>query len=186
MPEKRVPGTTMPYAGEEGMFAMFRPLIKATNGLTLGQVCAITGLEPSTIQNWIKRGFVAHPIQKKYYERQLARILLISTLRDSMKIDQIGELMARVNGDADDESDDIITEEALYDDLCEIIRRRDESPAGMDAVPELVRQVTESYDPPTPDAAERLQTALTVMVYAYTAGEYKREAERCFERLQKK
>ena len=180
MKEKRVPGTTMPYAGEEGMFALFRPLIKATNGLTLGQVCAVTGLEPSTVQNWIKRGFVARPVEKKYFERQLARILLISALRDSMRIEQIGALMARVNGDANSESDDIITEEALYDHLCELIRRRDEEATPLEAVPELVCQVTRDYSPPTPDAANRLRAALTVMVYAYTAGEYKREAERCF------
>ncbi len=87
-----VPGTSMPYE-EGGMFALFRPMIRATDGLTLRQVCSLTGLEPSTIQNWIKRGYVAHPVEKKYRERQLARILLISALRDCMKIDSIGALI---------------------------------------------------------------------------------------------
>ena len=93
MTEKMVPGTAIPYADSNGMFAMFRPLIRATDGLTLGQVCAITGLEVSTIQNWVKRKFVPRPVEKKYHERQLARILLISALRDGMKIDAIGELL---------------------------------------------------------------------------------------------
>ena len=62
MNDKRVPGTIMPYSEAGGMFAMFRPLIQATDGLTLSQVCAITGLEASTVQNWVKRGFVARPI----------------------------------------------------------------------------------------------------------------------------
>ena len=38
-----VPGTSMPYE-EGGMFALFRPMIRATDGLTLGQVCKLTGL----------------------------------------------------------------------------------------------------------------------------------------------
>ena len=116
MTEKMVPGTAIPYADSNGMFAMFRPLIRATDGLTLGQVCAITGLEVSTIQNWVKRKFVPRPVEKKYHERQLARILLISALRDGMKIDAIGELMTMVNGDADDVSDDIISEALLHID----------------------------------------------------------------------
>ena len=86
----------MPYSEAGGMFSIFRPLIRATDGLTLGQVCAITGLEPSTVQNWVKRGFVPHPVRKKYHERQLARILLISALRESMQIDRIGEITASI------------------------------------------------------------------------------------------
>ena len=81
MSDKIVPGTVMPYTEvKEGMFSLFRPMIAAADGLTLGQVCAITGLEYSTVQNWVKRGFVDHPVKKKYYERQLARILIISSL----------------------------------------------------------------------------------------------------------
>lgn len=93
------------------MFAQLRPMLEATDGLSLGQVCAIAGLEPSTVQNWIKRGFVSHPVNKKYRARHLARILLIAALRDCMPLERIGELMTCVNGDTDDEGDDIISEE---------------------------------------------------------------------------
>ena len=116
MNEATIPGTNLTFMpNDDGMFSRFEPLIKATDGLTLGQVCAITGLETSTIQNWVKREFVARPVKKKYHERQLARILLISSLREAMKIDSIGELMKMVNGNTDDESDDIISEEKMYD-----------------------------------------------------------------------
>lgn len=175
-----VPGTSIPYDGSSGMFAMFRPMIQATDGLTLRQVCAITGLEPSTIQNWIKRGFVAHPVQKKYRERQLARIMLISALRDCMKIDNIGELLALVNGDSDDTGDDIISEEQLYDYLCEIIGRSTSGALTIGAIPKTVREVTRDYVPANDTAAERLNEALTVMVYAYTASLYKKEADKLF------
>ena len=175
-----VPGTTIALSDGESVLQKFRSLIRATDGLTLGQVCNLTGLEQSTVQNWVKRGFVAHPIGKKYHERQLARILLIAALRDSMKMDQIGALMALVNGDTDDESDDIISEEQLYEYLCAIIGRTREHAPSSDELPSLVQEVTADYTSPDPTAAKRLQDALSVMVCAYLAAQYKQEAERRF------
>lgn len=168
------------------MFAMFRPMIQATDGLTLRQVCSITGLEGSTIQNWIKRGFVSHPVEKKYRARQLARILLISSLRDCMKIDNIGSLLRIINGNADDTGDDIISEEQLYDYLCEIIGSADAGTLTNETVPQAVRAVTKDYIPTDDTASERLNEALTVMVYAYIAGQYKKEAEKRFKELKEK
>ena len=184
MSSKQVPGTVMNYTESVGgMFAMFRPLIQATDGLTLSQVCSITGLEASTVQNWVKRGFVARPVRKKYHERQLARILLISALRDSMKIDQIGDMMSMVNGSADDTSDDIISEEALYDYLCEIIGRTEDAAPSLRSISGLVEDVTADYTGPTPGADRRLRRALGAMVCACTAARYKQEADKWFEQL---
>ena len=181
----------MPYSEAGGMFSIFRPLIRATDGLTLGQVCAITGLEPSTVQNWVKRGFVPHPVRKKYHERQLARILLISALRESMQIDRIGELMALVNGSADDAGDDIVSEEQLYDYLCEAIGQTDA--LALADIPQTVQAVTADYSGPqavtadysgpAPDDAQRLRLALCAMVSAYTAAQYKQAAEQWMEQM---
>ena len=179
-----VPGTSIPHEGG-GMFSVFRPMIRATDGLTLRQVCSITGLEPSTIQNWIKRGFVSHPVEKKYRERQLARILLISALRDCMKIDSIGALLATVNGNADDTGDDIISEEQLYDYLCAIIGRAS-GELSVEVIPSAVAAVTKDYVPTDNTASGRLNEALTVMVFAFTAGQYKKEADKRFSQLKEK
>ncbi len=183
MPQQFVPGTKIEYDGKKGMFSLFQPLIKATDGLTLGQVCTITGLEASTIQNWVKRGFVARPVNKKYRERQLARILLISSLRDCMKIDNIGELMKAVNGNANDESDDIISEERLYDMFCEILSETDYRPNDTNNIEEVVKKVTASSDITDKNAYKRLNTALTVMVLTFIASEYKRQADGFLEKL---
>ena len=165
------------------MFARLKPLINATDGLTLGQVCAITGLEASTIQNWVKRGFVARPVKKKYRERQLARILLIASLRECMKIESIGALMTLVNGNADDESDDIISEEALYDYLCNMIAKSSDTVPRIEDVPALVTAIMQDYNAPDAAAKEKLQKALTVMVYAYTASEYKQRADKLLTQM---
>lgn len=183
MDKKVVPGTILPYSGNDGMFSMFRPMIAAANGLTLSQVCAITGLGQSTIQNWVKRGFVAHPIQKKYFSRQLARILLISALRDCMQIDRIGELMKMVNGSADDESDDIISEEALYDYLCEIIRCMDSHSMPHDKTRELIENIIADYKGPDENAKERLTLALLTMVSAYVSGKLKQVSDEYFNKI---
>lgn len=183
MQETTAPGSVVSYSGSEGMFSLFRPMIAVTNGLTLSQVCAITGLEASTVQNWIKRGFVSHPVRKKYYARQLARILIISALRDCMKIDEIGELMRLVNGDTEDERDDIIPEEKLYDELCEVLRRTGECFLPEEALEQTVLEVTAGYVGLAPKSADRLRLALTVMAHAFHSGRLKRQADRYFSRL---
>lgn len=71
-----IPGTIIPSdKNQMRPFSLLSPMISAADGLSLSQVCAITGLEPSTIQNWVKRNFVPHTIKKKYYARHVARIL---------------------------------------------------------------------------------------------------------------
>ncbi|MBR6808585.1 MAG: DUF1836 domain-containing protein [Clostridia bacterium] len=181
---KTVPGTEMPYTDiKGGMFSLFRPMIEAADGLTLGQVCAITSLEFSTVQNWVKRGYVDHPVRKKYYERHMARILIISAMRDSMQIERIAELLSVVNGSVFDESDDIIPEGKLYDYLCEIVRLLDHRNLAEDETYRIICDVTSDYVGPTEDSSCRLIKALTVMVYAYISGQLRREAEMYFAEL---
>ena len=70
-----IPGTVLPATTEdighieEKFEAMF-----LGGGMVLSQVAAVTGLEPYTIQNWVKRGFLTKPVGKKYTLRQLCRI----------------------------------------------------------------------------------------------------------------
>ena len=155
-------------------------LIKATDGLTLGQICSLSSLEPSTIQNWIKRGYVPHPVCKKYYERHLARILLIAMLRESMQIDRVGELLRYINGDADDESDDIISEQALYDLFCEITEVLEQTYPPPDKAKQTVCEIVTRI---ACDAPQKLMQALEIMALAYLSNLYKREADLLFTRF---
>ena len=168
---------------DNSAFSAFVPLIEAANGLTLAQVCTLSGVEAYTVQNWIKRGFVAHPENKRYFGRQLARILLIASLKDGMKIDDIGILMAKVNGSADDESDDIITEEKLYDYYHEVRESLGEGRAGDDEIRMTVDEVIKEYSPRRAGAAQVLREALVTMIYASIAGEYKNKSMKYFEKV---
>ena len=178
MEPKNIPGTVLPETAATGMAGLMHPLLAAGDGLTLGQVCAITGLEPATVQNWIRRGFVAHPIRKKYRTRQVARILLIAALRDCLQIDRIGAVMTFVNGDTEDESDDIVSEEQLYDYFCESVRLLDNCEPDAAIV-----TVTADYRAPDNESRRRLILALRVMVNAYRAARYKQIADRTFHEL---
>ena len=166
----------------ESAFAAYLPLIQAADGLTLAQVCALTDLERSTIQNWIKRGFVPHPVGKKYRERHIARVLLIASLRECMQIDRIGTLMTYINGNADDESDDIISDVALYDVFHRVVSSAQDMVPTRSAVEECADRVLEAVLPPSPEQ-ERLKEALTVMAIACIAGQYKKEAFRLYTEI---
>lgn len=164
-----------------GRIADYLPLIRATDGLTLSQVCALSSLGPATIQNWIKRGFVPHPVGKKYRERHLARILLIARLRECLQIDRIGALLLYINGDTDDESDDIITEEHLYDLFCDMTQALDSGETLWNRAGETADAAAGSLIDLSERERERISCALRVMAYGYAASRCKQEADRLYD-----
>ena len=119
-----IPGTTLKFSEQARVsaFSVISPVLEATGGLTLSQLSKLTGLEGTTIQNWIKRGWVSATKSKKYSEKQVLRILLINMLRGAMKLDDIAGLMKYINGDVEDTSDDIIDDILLYNILCRITK----------------------------------------------------------------
>ena len=180
-----IPGTNLPDThGNRTAFSMIEPLLAAAGGLSLSQVAAVTGLEGSTIQNWVKRGWVSKPVRKKYDEIQLARILIISALRDCMQIEQIVQLMAYVNGSVEDRADDIIRESLLYNYLCEVVRRMSpEEGISLERARKLVHEQTADYKGPAPDSRSRLERAMTVMALSCQAGRIKSMADELLHEL---
>ena len=164
--DKQIPGTDKPYISEDA-FGQFIKAIELTDGLSLSQVCSITRLDPFIIQNWVKRGYVARPVAKKYHEKQFARILLINSLKDAMRIEDIGKLMTLVNGDVEDESDNLLLDADLYDIFARVVYHLEE-----DSIENIIRQVMRSVNMND----DKLFTALEVMVNAYISGEHKKKA----------
>ena len=134
----------------------YSKMIDMADGISLSQVCSITGLEPHMIQNWVKRGYVPHPIKKKYFIKHLSRILLINALRECMYIEDIGSLMVYINGDVDDESDDIISEKDLYKLFADLINSIKDLNKIEDMVDEKVKD-------------EKLNNCMKTMCLAYYA-----------------
>lgn len=186
MAQETIPGTVTPYISLKGsVFAIFSQMISAAGGLTLAQVCSITGLEGSTVQNWVKRGFVANPIKKKYYKRQLARILIINALRDCMQLEQTVLILKYLNGDVEDESDDRVSEPELFDCFCAITKELTlEGGISHGKIDSRVKSAISDFKEMSADSSQRLYRALKIMVYAFAAGQFKREAELRFNQLE--
>ncbi|MBQ5884979.1 MAG: DUF1836 domain-containing protein, partial [Clostridia bacterium] len=60
------------------MFSNIDVLFSAAKGLSLSQVTSISGLPASTVQNWVKRGWIKVTNGKKYEETSFSRILIIN------------------------------------------------------------------------------------------------------------
>lgn len=175
-----LPGTVLPLEGGSLRygFANFKPLFLATRGLTLSQVCEISGTELTTVQNWIKRGWVGHPDGKRYGEAHLARILLLNMLRSGMQLEKIALLLAYCNGDADDRADDSVPDAALYSYLCTAIADViDRGVSDTDTVREVARGVVAGYQEPFAGAREKLENTLVIMTLAFLSGEYALRAQ---------
>lgn len=177
---EHMPGTTLPYTkvGDQEAFAVLAPIFSVTKGLTLSQIHELTGLENSTVQNWIKRGWVANPQGKRYGETQVVRIILINMIRSTMQLDKIVQLMSFINGSVEDRSDDIIPDRELYNDLCAIIFEMDQRHTCDKAeIKRIVKEQLEGYTGPAADSKGRLTGALLVMALAYQASQLKEQAE---------
>ena len=174
--DKLIPGTQKEFVNEDSVISFFNT-VGIANGLSLGQVCSITGNEPFVIQNWVKRGYVSRPIKKRYHEKQFARILMINSLKDAMRIEDIGRLMTLVNGDVEDESDDLISEVDLFLLLSKAVYRLDNYSSTEKIINEVMKEANNTN--------EKLFTALDIMVNGYISGRFKQEAQKNLILLEK-
>ncbi|MCL2367205.1 MAG: DUF1836 domain-containing protein [Oscillospiraceae bacterium] len=171
--EKPLPGIEAYIEPGEMGFSKIEMLLKATGGLSLSQVCAVTGLEGSTIQNWVKRGWVAHPRGKRYEEIHIARILLINALKECIKLEHIAQLMNYVSGLGKGEKETLIKESELFTYLCEALSIM----GHVSGVEEAVEEVISDYEGSTPGAKLKLRKALSLMMYACVCSDVKRRTE---------
>lgn len=180
----KIPGTTLAFdkRAEKSAFSVIEPILSATGGLTLSQLSTLTGLEGSTIQNWIKRGWVTPTVGKKYGERQVVRILLINILRGTLKMEDIAKLMAYINGSVDDLSDDILHDTQLYDLMCRIlcITVANRMQSGRELEREIEYNLSDEY---TGENRKRLKKVLLILISGCRANFYRRLAENEYAEL---
>lgn len=145
-------------------------------GLVLSQVKDISGLETAVIQNWIKRGYVAPPVNKHYSQNQTARILSINALRESLKLEHIAKLISFVNGSLIDSSDDLIADSELYDLFCSVVRQLyADNYLPFERIEALAAARTASIENET--ARQRAKNVLLLMSVCYQSTLIKRRVE---------
>lgn len=172
-----IPGTILKEPRDEAPFISRRfAAMCLGGGMVLSQVTAVSGLEPHTVQNWVKRGFLSPPVKKRYSLEQLCRILTINALKNVLSLDQICNLLSYVNGRLTDDSDDVIDDEILYFMFVRLASRAKELYRAEDR-DALLEEALQSYQEPVPGARERIKKALRIMLTAWLASQMYQQCE---------
>lgn len=163
MPKQYYPGTTAEkgdLSGKQFLDGVFL----ATNGLVMSQLNELTGLKTPTLQNWVARGFLSRPQNKKYDKDQTARILIINAVRNVTSLDDIKKTLFYLNGRAGDKTDDIIPESELYAYFCDAVF---DDRFSYKTVETLIREKTSDYSEKFSGAKTRLEKVLAALCYFY-------------------
>ena len=177
--EWTIPGTVLTGPREdvensirqiEGMFL--------GGGMIRSQLASVSGVEAHDIQNWVKRGFLPSPVNKRYSCSQFCRIVIINMLRSAMPMEKICSLLAFVNGRLDDESDDLIDDTVLYFMFLRLAAR------ARDNWDVAIADILRDYDEPTPGAKGRIDQVLRIMLTAWIGVQMIRQAEQMLAELQ--
>lgn len=182
-----IPGTILRRKdmGDVTGLEFLKKIFFISSGVMLSQIREISGIDGSTLQNWTKRGWVANSKLKRYNIDQVAHILIINMLRDCMQLDRITFLIRYINGNVNDQTDDIISDALLYDYICRILDRLlyDEVTHDMGSLRACIHEVTADYEEKVSGARKRLNQALEIIIAAYYASLVKRYSDSLVEEL---
>ena len=172
-----LPGTTLqaPRNDADRAKDLFGAMFLA-GGLTLSQVASLTGLEPYAIQNWVKRGFLPPPKNKRYDLEQLCRIVTINMLKGALTLERICSLMQYINGDLADESDDLIDDAELYFMFVRLAARARHI-GGQQNWDDAITEATAAYAEPIPGAKERVEKVLRLMLMAWISARFRQQVD---------
>lgn len=153
-------------------------------GMMLSQVTAVTGLEAHTVQNWVKRGFLPPPEQKRYRLNQLCRLATVNALKGVLSMEQICGLLRYVNGVLDTESDDLISDSQLYFLFVQLAAQVRQlcCPENVEL---MLEQLLQDYQEPAPGAKDRVKNALRIMVTAWVASRLCQQTANMVEQIEK-
>ena len=178
-----IPGTQLQIQREEAenIQTIFSAMFLA-GGMVLSQVSNLTGLEPYTVQNWVKRGLLSPPVRKRYSLRQLCRIVNINMLKGVLPMERICGMLSYINGQLDDESDDIIDDSQLYFMFVRLAARAKELDDAKTRE-RILDEMLADYQEPIPGAKERVLKVLQIMLTAWAAAQLRKVAENMVKEL---
>ena len=184
-----IPGTILnrKSMGDVTGLEFLSKIFYLSDGIMLTQIREISGIDGSTLQNWVKRGWVANSKLKRYNIDQVAHILTINMLRNCMQLDKIAFLVRYVNGNLEDQSDDIIRDSELYDYICCILDKltNKNSEHTFDTLRECIENATVTYEEKVTGAKKRLDNALEIIITAYYSSLLKRSVDDKLSQLSK-
>ena len=166
--------------GEQMLRGMF-----LGGNISLAQVTSVTGLEPYTVQNWVKRGFLTAPVRKRYSLNQLCRIININMLKGIFSIERTCGLLSYINGQLNSEADDIIGDAELYFMFVSLAARAQQL-TKPEACDQILAEMLREYREPYPGARDRISDVLKVMLTAYLAAKMRSSADRMLLQMEGK
>lgn len=179
-----VPGTTIvadrnsPEATETAIRSMF-----LAGGMVRSQVAAATGIEAHAIQNWVRRGFLSSPVNKRYSCRQFCRIVIINMLKNDLPMEKICSLLSYINGRLNTESDDSIDDTQLYFAFLRVAAVCHGLMEDREALLLCIRESLDDYREPVEGAKLRVEQVLHIMITAWASAELRRESEYLLNQL---
>lgn len=98
------------------------------------------GLTAAMINNYVKNGHLDKPIKKKYSRRQLARLIVITCLKNVFAIQEISKTISSLTKDGDSES--------MYDNfvMCMNEEKREGLPEVIVSACDTVRLYKKTHD----------------------------------------
>jgi len=180
-----IPGTlvTRDSTGSESGMLFLRRVFFATDGIKLSRIRELCGVDGTTLQNWVKRGWILNPVNKMYDMDSFARILIINMMRDAVQLSKISFLLEYISGSMEREDDDVAKESLLYDYVCRVIDGLSDKSDTV-ALKGLIEITCEDYTESFEGAKERLIKALEIIVCAYRASLVKRYTESLFDDIE--
>ncbi len=178
-----IPGTCLPGDPAQPELArqQFASMFLA-GGMVLSQVSAVTGVESYTVQNWVKRGFLPAPQNKRYDINQVCRIIHIQMLKRVLPMERIVGLLTYINGHLDDSSDDLIDDSCLYFMFLRVAAAapRLHDPERLE---QCIQGALQTYAAPSADARLRVEKVLQVMLTAWFAARLHEKTEQLVAEL---
>ncbi|MDR3602020.1 MAG: DUF1836 domain-containing protein [Desulfosporosinus sp.] len=140
-------------------------------------------INPTHIQNWVRRKYLPNPQKKKYNREQVANVLLINDLRDILGLEEVSRLLGYVNESLLDTSDDRINPTKLYRYYSEIFDRSQiDWQISLQGLEKEVEETLAGEDMPEEDR-EKVATTLVILNLLARANLYKQIAKRWLKTL---
>ena len=178
-----IPGTTLEaHRNEADRTPQLFSSMFLAGGMVLSQVATVTGLEPYTIQNWVKRGFLSPPVAKRYNMEQVCRIINLNLLKGALPLEQTVSLMTYINGDLTSEEDDLIDDTVLYFKFVSLAARARHI-GGTKEWGEALTEVMENYAEPYPGAKEKVKKVLQIMLTAWIVSQLREQTNQMISQL---
>ena len=90
---KKILGCNIPFSQYSDVEAAVKSELK--DGMMLSRVSEVSGPEPSTIQNWVKRGYIPRADGKKYSASQAAAVILLNNLGSALSLEKAAEIISK-------------------------------------------------------------------------------------------